>query len=231
MSARKPHTFSASDEIWGKVEQEAAESGSSYSAVVNRALGTHFQQLIARSSWSLEDDEGWYDEKKFYTYTEDKKGHSAKIALVVPKNIAGVVQKIVGSNRVPELRSTQDFYRSAIFHYAHKVGRWIDDEELIEQSTVAMMQAELDQVVQSRKDMDALIESARTAFDLALSDESMLPWAEAKLRGLWEQIGSVPEMFKKDLIEVLVKYGNQLKATNDGIVAPIKQDRDVEFGR
>lgn len=225
MSIRKPRSVSASDELWEKVEQEAAESGSTRSAIISRALTDFFQTRTIRSSWSVEDDD-WYDERRFYTFTEDKNGHSAKVTMNVPKNLAGTIHKLVGSSKIPELKSPQDFYRSALFHYAHKVGRWIDDEELVEQVTMGMMQADLDAIVQGKRDVDALIESAKAAFDMALADENMLPWAEAKLKELWAQITSVPEMFKRDLIDTLVAYGNKFKAVREGAVTPINRAND-----
>ena len=225
LAIRKPRSFSTSEELWSKVQQEAAETGSNQSTIINRALADFFQTRTVRSSWSLEDDD-WYDEHRFYTFTEDKNGHSAKITMNVPKNLAGTIHKLVGNPKIPELKSPQDFYRSALFHYAHKVGRWIDDEELVEQVTLGMMQADLDAIVQGKRDVDALIESARAAFDLALGDENMLPWAEAKLRELWAQITSVPEMFKRDLIECLVEYGNKFKAVKEGHATPILRAND-----
>jgi len=225
LNIRRPHSFSTNDELWEKILQEAKETGTAYSTIINGALADYFQTRTIRSSWSVEDD-GWYDEKKFYTYTEDKNGHSAKVTMNIPKNLAGTIHKLVGSSKIPEIKTIQDFCRSAIFHYAHKVGRWVDDEELVDQVTMGMLQADLEAVVQERRDIDALIDSIKEVFDMAISDENMLPWAEAKLKELWSQIGAIPEMFKPGFIETLVRYGNRLKAIKDGKLTPIKQAPD-----
>lgn len=223
MSIRKPHAFSTNDETWDKVVQEATETGRTMSAIINEALFEHFQTRHRRSAWSVDDEAAWYDERKFFTFTEDKHGHSAKVVMNVPKTLAGLIQTLVSSGKIPELKSPQDFYRSALFHYAHKVGRWVDEGELVESVSVAMMQADLEAVVQAARDVDALVDSLRAAFDLALSNEDMLPWAEAKLKELWSRIGSISELFKKDFIKVLVAYGDRLKAMRGGKIAEVHQ--------
>lgn len=221
----KPRNISTSDDLWEQVEREAAESGLSRSAIVTAALGQYFRSKIMRSSWSVEDDDGWYDPNKFYTYTEDKHHHSAKVTMNVPKNIAGAIQNLVTSGKVPELKSPSDFYRSALFHYAHRIGKMADEGELVAEVSVAMLKAEHDAIIQQRKDMDELIASIREVFDQCLSQDDTVPYVEARLKLLWARASTIPEMFKKDYVDTLEEYGTKLRAVKDGGVRPIVRGR------
>lgn len=221
----KPRNFSTPDEVWEQVEAEAAESGQSKSAVITAALGQYFRSKIVRSAWTVEDDDGWYDPKKFYTHTEDKNHHSAKVTMNVPKNLAGAIQSLVTSRAIPELRSPADFYRSALFHESHRIGKWIESGEITQAVSMATIQADLDHFIQQRLDMDNLVESIAKTMDAALTQTDTIPFAEAKMKELWGQVSSIPEMFKKDYVDTLERYGVKLRAVKEGMVRPIIKGR------
>jgi len=83
----------------------------------------------AANRWDVNVPMG-YNPNGYYTQASDKKGHSAKITVKVPVNIAGEISTIVQSGKISELRTTQDFVRSAVVHYLHQLQAIIDDPDL-----------------------------------------------------------------------------------------------------
>ena len=159
---RKTHSFSTTEDLWEEVAQTAAKEHASQSSIISRALQQYFAAKVVRSSWDTDEESAWYNPRKFYTFSEDKKGHSIQIRLWIPKNLAGQIGRVVNSGQIPEYRSPQDFYRDSLFHRAHEVAEWLDDGELKAETGLSILLAEEDAIKQMKRDAEALLEATRT---------------------------------------------------------------------
>lgn len=70
-------------------------------------------------------DQASYDEAEFYTRSKDKQGHGVIYHVRIPDDLAGVLNYIVQSGKIPEYRTVQDIFRDAIVHRIH----WISENE------------------------------------------------------------------------------------------------------
>ncbi len=66
----------------------------------------------------------------FYTQASDKKGHTAKITVQFPVNVAGEIASAIQSGKIPEYKTAQDFVRDAVIHRLHHIQNLIDDPDL-----------------------------------------------------------------------------------------------------
>jgi hypothetical protein len=61
-----------------------------------------------------------YDPNEIYTGpATDKEGHSSNMRCAIPTPWAGAVSEVVNSPEWPEIKSSQDFIRDAIYHRLH----------------------------------------------------------------------------------------------------------------
>lgn len=208
---RFSRSFSTSGAVIREIEEAASREGVSQSTIINRAIERYFATKVSRSAWDTVSEDEWYSPRNFYTQSSDKQGHSSPVKMQIPKNLAGQVSRVVGSGAIPEYRSNQDFYRDAIFHRAHTVGRWIDDAELVREVTMLIIKAEEDQIAQQKKDAHDLIEV--TQHNL----EDMIHRGDiARLREhIKDRLGkssSIPESFREEYVGLLKKYEKMAKS-------------------
>ncbi len=217
MGSKVTKSFYTSSEIWTQLEDIASADGVSVSNVISRSIHEYLQKDFLRSSWDTLPEDNWYDERRFYTYSQDKKGHSVVARFSVPKNIAGHIKRIVDSGVIPELRSAADFYRNAIFHYSRKVGQWIDDGEVLTTLTWYELYLEDETMMQARKDYDAFIDSMTANLDEALR-EGDYKHLESYLNTRANRSALVPEKHRAEYMELIERYREKLKLVQDGKV-------------
>lgn len=218
---RRSQSFYTTENLSEEIKVAAQREGVSQSEIINRALGQYFSTKIVRSSWDTDDEGSWYDERKFYTYSEDKKGHSIQIRLWVPKNVAGQIGRVINSDQIPEYRSSQDFYRDALLHRAFRVAQWIDDGELQAEVGLAMMLAEEDAIKQMKADVEALVESTRENLTAAW-ERGDYDWIEKHVNERLEKSTSVPENLRDDYVRLLKGFKDRLEEVRKGKVRHIK---------
>lgn len=223
-SNRLVRSISTTHELWEEVTLAARREGVSQSAIVIRALTQFFATQITRSSWQTEDEGAWYDERKFYTYSEDKKGHSSYVRLWIPKNLAGQIGRVVNSGQIPEYRSSQDFYRDAMFHRAHQVSRWLDDGNLKTELGMAILIAEEEEINQQRKDLDVLLTVTRENLEEAWA-AGQYDLLEERIKSRINKAGSVPEQFRNDYMDLLKGYQARLVEVRKGKVRRMTRQR------
>ena len=83
----------------------------------------------AADRWGVSTPTG-YNPLAFYTQASDKQGHSAKITVKLPVNVAGEVASAVQSGKIPDYKTTQDFLRDAVIHRLHAIQSQLDDPDL-----------------------------------------------------------------------------------------------------
>ena len=225
MGANVNKSFYTSLDIWGQLEEVASSEGVSISNIISRSIHEYLQKDFLRSSWDTLPEDDWYDERRFYTYSQDKKGHSVTARFSVPKNIAGHIKRIVDSGVIPELRSAADFYRNAIFHYSRKVGQWIDDGEMLTELTWYELYLQYEAMMQARKDYDLFIETMQTNMDQALKDGGFEHLDKYLIQR--EAMSSLmPEKHQGEYLEMIARYKEKLAMVRQGKVAYLENLTD-----
>ena len=198
-----------------EIQNAASREGVSQSQIINQALTSYFQTQLKRSMWdSVGQDDSWYDRKKFYTGSEDKKGHGSQVRFHIPKNLAGQISRIVSSGLIPELRGNNDFYRDAFFHRAKEVAQWIDDGELEHEADLQMMIAEERLIAQQKLDVDELMEETRRNLEEAWAREDW-PWLETYLQQRKDKVGVIPESFRGRYTRMLKDFEKKLRGREE----------------
>ncbi len=208
-------SFYTQSDIWGQLEEIASASGTSVSSVIARAIHEYLQHDFTRSSWDTMPEDDWYDEQRFYTYSQDKKGHSVTARFAIPKNVAGGIKRLVDSGYIPELRSAADFYRNAIFHWSRKVAQWVDDGELLDEMSWHQLQMEDATIRQTERDFENLIEGMRGNLDQFLQAKDYA-YMETYMAHREEASAVIPEKFQAEYLKLLAMYRERLAMAKDG---------------
>lgn len=221
---RKVTSFAPTTELHDEIQAAARREQVSQNTIINRALEQYFSTKVARSSWDTEEESGWYDENKFYVYSQDKQGHSHYARIWIPKNLAGLIGRVVNSEQIPEYRSSQDFYRDALFHRAHKVAQWIDDGALKGEIGVLTLKAEEETINRMKKDAAELIEITRQNLQEAW-DNGEYEWLDEWIRTRMERVSAIPETHRGEYAELLKTFAVRLKEAKKGRVGSLGRKR------
>lgn len=229
---RFSRSFSTSSAMIREIEEAATREGVSQSTIINRAIQRYFATKVSRGAWETVSEDEWYDPKNFYTHSSDKQGHSAPVKMQVPKNLAGQISRVIGSGAIPEYRSNQDFYRDAIFHRAHSVGRWIDDGEIVREVTMLIIKSEEDMIAQEARDARDLIEVTQHNIEDWLQ-RGEIARAREHIKDRMSKASSVPESFREEYMGMLKRLLLQSKArgANLRLVEEIKEPAPKRRGR
>lgn len=208
-------SFYTSPDVWGQLEDIASAQGVSVSAVITRAIHEYLQRDFTRSSWDTLPEDDWYDERRFYTYSQDKKGHSVTARFAIPKNVAGGIKRLVDSGSIPELRSVSDFYRNAIFHWSRRVGQWVDDDQLVSEINFHLLALEDETIRQSRKDFEALLQNMRANLDEFIQERAY-DHMDTYLTRRRELATLVPEKYRSEFDDLIEEYRMKLGQAKRG---------------
>ncbi len=83
----------------------------------------------AADRWQTSQPQG-YNPNAYYTKASDTKGHSAKITVKVPVNVAGEISAAVQSGKIDGYKTVQDFVRDAVIHRLHFIEPILEDPDL-----------------------------------------------------------------------------------------------------
>lgn len=207
----KPQSTTTSFRIptywFDKVKEEAEKSNVSMSAIYTRALTAFFDQHIS-SSWETT-DEDFYDPNRFYTHSEDKKGHSFHLRAPIPKPFAGELHALIKSGAVPQYRSLGDIVRDALFHRVKAVSQMIDDGTLESSVDMMMLLAEEIQMQDEAETAEHLIDAMHVNAQgmWARGDH---PRLKRYLAGRMESAENLVEPYRSDYIGVIKKFEKML---------------------
>jgi hypothetical protein len=160
---RRPRSWSTTDEFYEQITDEASKQGMSVSSLVTNALREYLsrQDAPASSFETTAEDDDFYMVKKFFTYSEDKRGHSSQVRVTLPKNLVGQLSRICKSGQIPELRTINDAIRNATFHFSRQLALWIDDGDLKSEIDLQMMIADEEMIAQKKADAEGYIAVVR----------------------------------------------------------------------
>lgn len=221
---RKVTSFATTEDLHAELQSAARRRNTSLNSIINEALTQYFSTKITRSSWDTDDADGWYDEQKFYVHSQDQNGHSAYLRVWIPKNIAGMIGRVVNSGLIAEYRSAQDFYRDALLHRAYKIAQWIDNDELKAEIGVLDLQSEEEARARTRKDATALIETLQENLQDAW-DRGDLDGLEAHIAQRLETASLIPESHRDSYLSLLKTFQGQARQARSGKVRNIAGSR------
>lgn len=215
LAAGKRRTTFVITEYWDEqVEREASRQNTNRSQVYLRAIAEYFDNHYGDvSTLDLADDsDDLYDPNKFYTASQDKRGHSFHLRVNIPKPLAGEAGAFVQSGRVPAFRSIEDIARNGFYHCLKQVAMKYDAGELETAVDLAMLNAEELAIMEREQQAEDLLENIRANIQRMVGRHE---WNGLR-RYLTEREGyadSLPSPFREELIEVVAdarkKVGRQ----------------------
>lgn len=194
-----------------KCQKEADKRGISVSRLIQTAIAEHFEAFDGgNGSWDTVDEADAYDPKKFYTASQDKKGHSYHARVNLPKPLAGQMAGLVQSGLIPQFRSIEDVIRDAVMHRVKQVARMIDDGELEGAVDLAMLLSNEMQMVHDEEEAGEFVAAVQANAARLLKRQS---WSELR-RYLAERqdfAEALPPYFRDQLLDVIDVYQEQAK--------------------
>lgn len=212
-SESKPRSTTTSFRIptywFEKVKEEAKLRDESISAIYLRALTQYFG-TFDNESWSTVDDADFYDRSRFYTHSEDKKGHSFHLRANIPKPLGGELGSLVQSGMVPAYRSVGDIVRDAVFHRIKEVTAMIDAGEVEQAVDMAMLHSEELRIMAEAQQADELIESLRANASAMFSRDGDRTRLKRYLAQRKEISDSIPEPYRNDYLAAIADFEQRL---------------------
>jgi hypothetical protein len=208
-------SFYTRADLWAQIEEIASAQGVAISTVISRAIHEYLQKDFTRGSWDTLPDDDWYDEQRFYTYSQDKKGHSSIAKFALPKNIAGGIKKLVDSGNIPELRSAADFYRNAIFHWARKVNQWVEDGEFVSELSWQQLRADDETIEATQADFEDWVGGMKKNMDRFLREKDYA-YMENYINVREQASSHVPERHRAEYDQLVAGYKEKLGLAREG---------------
>ena len=195
-----------------KVQAEAQRLDISLSQVYLRALTEYFDTFDSES-WSTVDDNDYYDPSRFYTHSEDRKGHSFHVRANIPKPLAGELSSLVQSGVVPAYRSIGDITRDAIYHRVKQVSQMVEGMELEQAVDMAMLLSEEMKLVDEAEHAEQLIDALRTNAQSMMTRDGNTTRLKRYLAQRRDIADSIPEPYRKDYLDAIVDYETRIAKT------------------
>lgn len=209
-SRRSTTTSFRIPQFWfNKVQEEAKRLDESLSSIYLRALTQYFGTFEAES-WSTIDDADFYDRSRFYTHSEDKKGHSFHLRANIPKPLGGELGSLVQSGMVPAYRSLGDIVRDAIYHRVKEVSAMIDAGEVEQAVDMAMLHSEELRMLDEAEQADQLIEALRANASAMFSRDGSRSRLKRYLAQRREIADSIPEPYRADYLAAVDDFDQRL---------------------
>lgn len=220
---RRPRSWSTTDEFYEQITEEAAKDGMSVSHLVTTAVREYLgrQDAPVSSYETADDDDDFYMVRKFYTYSEDKRGHSETVRVALPKNLAGQLSRICKSGQVPELRTLNDAIRNATFHFSRQLAKWVDDGELKAEIDLQMVIAEEEMIRQRKADSEEYFAVVKGNIEDALARRDY-GFIRQYLDSRRERSNILPESFRAPFEEMLDHYEDRLDSELKGQMRTIR---------
>ena len=192
-----------------KVQTEAQRLNISLSQVYLRALTEYFDTFDSES-WSTIDDKDYYDPSRFYTHSEDRKGHSFHVRANIPKPLAGELSSLVQSGMVPAYRSIGDITRDAIYHRVKQVAQMIEASELEQAVDMAMLLSEELKIVDEAAHAEQLIDVLRSNAQSMFAKDKNTTRLKRYLAQRREVLDSIPEPYRDDYLAAIVDFEKRI---------------------
>jgi len=194
---------------FNKVQDEAKRRDESLSAIYLRALTQYFGTFDSES-WATVDDADFYDRTRFYTHSEDKKGHSFHVRANIPKPLGGELGSLVQSGMIPAYRSIGDIVRDAVYHRVKEVSSMIDAGEVEQAVDMAMLHSEELRMLDEAQQAEQLIEAVRANASAMFGREGDRTRLKRYLAQRKEIADSIPEPYRNDYLAAIEDFDQRL---------------------
>ena len=156
----------------------------------------------AASKWDVTTPVG-YNPNGFYTQASDGKGHSGKLTVKIPVNVAGEIANVYQSGKIPEIRNAQDFVRDAIIHRLHQLQPILDDPDLERQIGMWTISNEALRARQQREEFAEMM----TAIDEQIAHLSVTRQTDKLREYLTELVDkaeiAIPPEFRAEFVQTI----------------------------
>lgn len=197
--------------LFNKCNEEAERLGTSLSRIYLRALTQYFETFTVES-WATADEQDAYDPTRFYTYSQDKKGHSVGIRINIPKPLAGELSNLAKSGTVPAYRSTEDVVRDALYHRVKQIARMVDNGELEVAVDMAMLMSDELQMMDEAEEAKELIDAVRSnAQAIYARDGGNMTRLKRYLAQRRELADSIPLPYRADYLSAIEDYEKRIE--------------------
>ncbi len=206
---RKITTSFQIPQLWyDRVESEASRLSTSRTNVYMRALAAYFE-AFSKGSWEVENDD--YDPTRFYTKSEDAKGHSYHARVNIPKPLAGEIAELISSGAVPQYRSVADVIRDAVYHRVKQISRLIDDGKLEQGADMAMLLSEEIQLEEEAVHAEQLIDAMRNNINRMFQQGTKPDTIKRVLAEREDKANNVAESYRAKYLEVIADFKERLE--------------------
>lgn len=195
---------------YNRVKEEARRLDISITQVYLRALTRYFDAFNTESSWETIDDPDAYSPSRFYTHSEDKKGHSFYVRAPIPKPLAGEINAIIQSGTVPQWRSMGDVVRDAVNHRVKYISKAIDNAELETAVDMAMLLADELRLMDEAEQAQELIEAVRLNAQAMIARDATPARVKKYLAQRREVADMIPEPYRPDYLDAISELESRL---------------------
>jgi len=192
------------------VKEEAEKRDVSLSQVYLRALTEYFGTFKEGESWQTDDDADIYDPTRFYTHSQDKKGHSVTFHTPIPKPLAAEIGALAQSGMVPAYRGPGDVVRDAIYHRVKQVAAMVENGELDTAVNMAMLMADELRLVDEAEQAEQLIDALRTNAHNMYAKDKTTARLKRYLAQRREIADSIPEPYREDFISAIEDFEKRI---------------------
>ncbi len=192
-----------------KVKEEAERLDISLSQVYLRALMDYFK-TFEDTSWSTDDPEV-YDPSRFYTHSQDGKGHSVTIHFPIPKPLAGEIASLVASGMVPAYRSVGDVIRDGAYHRIKQIATMVENGELDTTVNMAMLMSDEMRLVDEAQQAEQLIDAMRSNAQAMFARDGSTVRLKRFLAERREVADSIPMPYRDDYLSAIDDYEKRLE--------------------
>jgi len=198
---------------YDKVKEEAERLDFSLSQIYLRALTQYFG-TFQDDSWETSGDPEVYDPSRFYTHSQDKKGHGVSLRVKIPTPLAAEISVLTQSGMVPAYRSPNDVVRDAIYHRVKQIARMLDNGELDTAVNMAMLMSDEMKIVSEAQEAEELIDALRTNAHAIYSrgDAGAVTRLKKYLADRRDVADSIQEPYRSDYLAAIEDYEKRITA-------------------
>lgn len=162
----------------------------------------------APPGWGV--DQPGYSPSKFYTGSSDGHGKQGSVRFNCPPALLAEVQHLVQSGIIPAYRTTNDFFRDAMFHRLNVVASLRKLDKLSRTMHAHIALAERERQVGEIETLDSLIETTCRLVETAMGRQDDVLIAEIETTA-WAEAQNIREPYRTRLLRRLQEMGLEIR--------------------
>ncbi len=195
--------------LYNKIKEITDKTGESLTTFYLKALTQYFG-TFDEDSWATVTDAESYDPFRFYTFSQDKHGHSGTLHVPFPKPLLAEMAALASSGVVPAYRGANDIVRDAVYHRVKQIAQMVDAGELEVSVDMAMLMSDEMKIQNDAQEAANLIaamkENAQGIYAREGTDGLRLYLAQRE-----EDLDSIPAPFREEYQGVIETFKPKLE--------------------